>query len=81
MNRPGCVTSCSGTVSVTGPMGNSIVDMALFYSVIAGPHAPDPYSINQTPVSVPALLTPYLDGVRIGVDWKWAKQVENEDKR
>ena len=65
-----CSTS---TVTVAGPMAGSMVDLALFYSVISGPHSADPYSIHQTPVTVPKVFSPYLDGIRIGVDWTWAR--------
>jgi len=66
----------NSTVTVAGPMAGSIVDLALFYSVLAGPHADDPYSVLQTPVTLPATFSPYLDGIRIAVDWTWAKQAD-----
>ena len=48
----------------------------MFYSVISGPHHLDPYSLHQTPVTVPKQFSPYLDGIRIGVDWAWAKRAD-----
>ena len=51
---------------------------ALFYTVISGPHEGDVYSHNQTPVSIPKVFSPYLDGVKIGVDWTWAKMASTE---
>lgn len=67
-----------GTVSVAGPMACSMADLALFYTVISGPHEGDVYSHNQTPVSIPKVFSPYLDGVKIGVDWTWAKMATPE---
>ena len=46
--------------------------------MISGPHEGDVFSHNQTPVVGPRVFSPYLDGVKIGVDWTWAKMASPE---
>lgn len=65
--------TCCSTVANIGPMASNIIDLALFYQVLAGPIRGDAFSMAQPKVKVPKELTPYLDGIKIGVDWKWAE--------
>ena len=54
-------------------MASNSVDLALLYSIVAGPHQNDPYSMLQSPVTLPSSLDS-VKGIKIGVDWTWAKQ-------
>lgn len=48
---PGRVTDDDGSwspLSMAGPMARTVGDVALFFSTIVGPHAPDPLSIDET---------------------------------
>ena len=70
-------------------------DLAILYTILAGPHQDDPYSvlqpkgkfiyligflINFVTVTIPAAFTPGapLTGLKIGVDWLWAKQANSD---
>jgi amidase len=56
-------------LSVSGPMGRSVADVALLLSAIAGPHPGDPLSINEDAGRFRAPLERSLKGVRIAW-WK-----------
>ena len=64
-----------GTVSHAGPLASNSVDLALLYSIIAGPDKYDPYSMVQSPVMLPSNMKD-VKRIKIGVDWKWAKQAD-----
>jgi Asp-tRNA(Asn)/Glu-tRNA(Gln) amidotransferase A subunit family amidase len=72
--------ACQGTVSHVGPMAATSNDLAILYQIMAGPHEDDPYSALQPKVSIPAAFTPSqaLSGLKIGVDWLWAKQANSD---
>jgi len=69
-----------GTVSHAGPMAATSNDLAILYTILAGPHHDDPYSVLQPKVTIPAAFTPGspLTGLKIGVDWLWAKQANSD---
>jgi amidase len=52
-------------VSVQGPMGRTVADVALQLSVIAGPDRRVPISLDDDPASFAAELPTSLDGLRI----------------
>src|SRR5262249_11710923 len=56
-------------LSVSGPMGRGVADVALLLSAIAGPHAGDPLSINEDGARFRAPLERSFKGTRIAW-WK-----------
>eukprot|EP00048_Salpingoeca_helianthica_P009954 m.142815 g.142815 ORF g.142815 m.142815 type:complete len:600 (+) comp14977_c6_seq1:363-2162(+) len=61
------------SVGHVGPIATSARDLALAYTVIAGPDATDPASTHQPPVHAAAPANPSdLTGLRVGVYWAWA---------
>jgi amidase len=65
---PGRVAREGGSwspLSVSGPMGRTVADVALFLSVIAGPDAGDPLSISEDPKRFAAPLSGSMKGKRI----------------
>ena len=67
---PGRVPDLSGAVafsplSVVGPMGRTVADVALLLSVIAGPHSRDPISLGDDPRSFATVTPRKLTGLRI----------------
>jgi amidase len=65
---PGRVARVGGSwspLSVSGPMGRTVADVALFLSAIAGPHAGDPLSIPEDGARFAAPLGLSFKGVRV----------------
>jgi amidase len=65
---PGRVARVGGSwspLSVSGPMGRTVADVALFLSVIAGPDAGDPLSISEDAARFAAPLSGSMKGKRI----------------
>ena len=65
---PGRVTDDDGSwspLSTGGPMARTVADVALFFSTIVGPHAPDPLSIDQDGAHFRAPLGRSFKGVRV----------------
>jgi amidase len=65
---PGRVTDDDGSwspLSTGGPMARTVADVALLLSTIAGPHAPDPLSIDQDGARFRAPLGRSFKGVRV----------------
>ncbi len=52
-------------LSVSGPMGRTVADVALFLSAIAGPHPADPNSIAEDPARFAGGLDRSFKGVRV----------------
>jgi amidase len=52
-------------LSVSGPMGRTVADVALLLSAIAGPHAHDPLSIDEDPARFGRPLGRDFKGVRV----------------
>ena len=59
------------TLSVQGPMGRTVADIALFLRAIAGPDPRDPISIEQSPALFAAPLERDFKGVRVA----WSKNL------
>lgn len=70
--------TCCSTVCTIGPLASNIIDLALFYQVLAGPVRGDAFSMAQPKVEVPKELDPHLGAFKIGVDWKWAELSQPE---
>ena len=69
---PGRVAHEHGTwspLSVSGPMGRTVADVALFLSAIAGPHPGDPLSLPESGSRFAAPLERRFKGVRVAW-WK-----------
>lgn len=69
---PGRVTHEDGTwspLSVSGPMGRTVADVALFLSAIAGPHPGDPLALPEPGSRFAAPLERSFKGVRVAW-WK-----------
>lgn len=65
---PGRVPDDDGSwspLSTSGPMGRSVADVALYLSVIAGLHAPDPTALTDDPALFRAALAKNPQGARI----------------
>jgi amidase len=65
---PGRVPHEDGTwspLSTSGPIARTVADVALFFSTIAGPHAPDPLTINEDGARFRAPLDRSFKGVRV----------------
>jgi len=65
---PGRVTDDDGSwspLSTGGPMGRTVADVALMFSTIVGPHAPDPLSIDVDGAQFRAPLGRSFKGVRV----------------
>jgi amidase len=68
---PGTVPNANGSnifspLTVTGPMGRTVDDVALLYSVMGGPHPSDPGSYAANP-SRPPLREEDLSGLRVAL--------------
>ncbi len=59
------------SVAHVGPIGASVDDVALAYSLIAGPDTHDPWSLEQPAVHLQDYLKPKLEDVRFGVYLPW----------
>ncbi|MCA9929975.1 MAG: amidase, partial [Anaerolineales bacterium] len=64
------------SVAHIGPIGASVADVALAYSIMAGPDPKDPMSQGQTAVSLKDWTNPDLTGVRLGVYRPWFEHAE-----
>ena len=65
---PGRVTDDDGSwspMSTAGPMARTVADVALFFSTIVGPHAPDPLSIDEDGARFRAPLARSFKGTRV----------------
>jgi amidase len=65
---PGRVTDDDGSwspMATLGPMARTVADVALFFSTIVGPHAPDPLSIDEDGARFRAPLGRSFRGTRI----------------
>jgi amidase len=65
---PGRVTDDDGSwspMATLGPMARTVADVALFFSTIVGPHAPDPLSIDEDGARFRAPLGRTFKGARI----------------
>jgi len=71
-------TDCNGTLVVTGPMAGSLADTALLYNLMAGQHPSSPVSFNQPAICLTDELFADISGTRVGVDWTWAAQSDQE---
>ncbi|KAJ1567430.1 hypothetical protein HK405_006001, partial [Cladochytrium tenue] len=66
----------AATVGVAGPLTSSALDLALAYLAIAGPDEKDPLTLRQPRPFVPrSILSPSMNGVRIGIMPEYAAQV------
>lgn len=54
-----------------GPMGTTVDDVALAYSLIAGPDPQDSWSLEQPPVHLDGYLDNQLKDIRLGVYTPW----------
>lgn len=61
-----------------GPMGRTIRDVALAYSLIAGPDPKDENTRRQPDPVLPPLQDPELDGLVVGVYPPWFEDAEDE---
>jgi len=59
-----------------GPIGASVYDVALVYSIVAGPDLKDPNSLIQPPVNLRDWNRPDLDGLRLGVYPEWNEHAD-----
>lgn len=66
------------SVAHVGPLGLTAADVALAWSVIAGPDARDPNSMLQPAVAIPDLSGDRLDGVRLGVYRPWFEHATSD---
>ena len=65
---PGRVTDDDGSwspMSTLGPMARTVADVALLFSTIVGPHAPDPLSIDEDGARFRAPLGRSFKGTRV----------------
>jgi amidase len=65
-------------LSVAGPMGRSVADVAMLLSVMAGPDAREPLSIEQDPAQFTQSLQRDFKGVRLGWLGEYAGQLPFE---
>lgn len=66
------------SVAHIGPMGATVDDVALGYSLIAGPDSRDNVSIEQPNVHLKDYLNSDLTGLRVGIFTPWFKHADKE---
>ncbi|MEM7116057.1 MAG: amidase [Chloroflexota bacterium] len=66
------------SVAHVGPIGATVADVALTYSLIAGVDETDPNTLVQPPVSVAGWQTGHLRGVTLGIFSDWFNHCEPE---
>ena len=66
-------------VGVVGPIASTAYDLALSYTILAGPDALDPSSILQPPVTISSYpQIKNLSGLKMGVMWEWFNDASPE---
>ena len=71
-------TGLNGTLVVTGPLADNVTDATLLYSIMAGPDVSTPYSMYQSNLLLSDKTFGDIDGMKVGIDWTWAKQSDPE---
>ncbi|MCJ7622316.1 MAG: amidase [Anaerolineaceae bacterium] len=66
------------SVGHLGPIGTSVEDVALAYTVIAGPDPACPNSQYQPPIRMEDWDNVDLSGLRIGIFWDWFLHADEE---
>lgn len=65
-------------VGHVGPLGLTVADVAVAYSLIAGPDERDPVSQRQPPLTLEGLEQGSLEGVRLGLCWPYFEDAESD---
>ncbi|XP_062906726.1 uncharacterized protein LOC134347969 isoform X1 [Mobula hypostoma] len=65
------------TVSL-GPFCTSVKDVAMVYTILAGPDPNYSYSLNQPPLNFDDIAHPDLQNIRFGIDWKFFTDCESD---
>ena len=66
------------SVAHLGPIANSVEDIALLYSIMAGPDPEEPLTQGRGEPLAAEWRLPRLDGLRIGVDRAWSGHADLE---
>lgn len=66
------------SVAHIGPMGATVDDVALGYSLMAGPDTKDSVSLEQPSVHLKDYLNADLTGLRVGIFTPWFKHADKE---
>ncbi|XP_063150647.1 uncharacterized protein LOC134491068 [Candoia aspera] len=73
----GCHNLSYSTVAL-GPLCTSVADAAIAYATLAGPDLQYPYGLCQPEPSFSEILTPDLNGLKLGIDWSFFKACDTE---
>jgi len=77
LSEQGAAPLCWSLAHV-GPIAASVRDLAVAYSVMAGPDPADANSLRQPPVSLDGLTENHLNGMRIGVFAPWFEDADED---
>ncbi len=77
VSEHGAIPLC-WSVAHIGPIGATVTDTALGYSVMAGPDPKDPNSLHQPAPVLAGRNQPDLRGVTLGVYWPWFRDADDE---